>query len=224
MQGIFKNPLCILCKTKPINTMKNLINFKSIPIHSLGLAGLLLFATSCSENKTVDSREAAEKENIARLATDDRTAVVIDNDSDAQFLMDAAEMQHKEIRLGQLAQQKGNAAHVKELGKMMEDDHSKAFSELQTLAQSKSIAVPTSATEDSMDTYGDLNDKTGNDFDKSYSDLMVEHHEDAIELYENAVSDSEDANIRAWASEKLPGLRTHLRHAEESRDKSENRD
>jgi putative membrane protein len=206
--------------------MKNLINFRSVLIYTMCIAGTLVITTSCSENRTNDSRDVAEKENNANLTSDNRladnrTAVVIDNDNDAQFLMDAAEMQHEEIRLGQLAQQKGNSAHVKDLGKMMEDDHSKGLTELQALAQSKSVSIPSSATEDSMDAYKDLNEKTGNDFDKSYSDLMVEHHEDAIKLYEDAASDSEDANIRTWASEKLPGLRTHLKHAEASRDKSD---
>ncbi|WP_373522398.1 DUF4142 domain-containing protein [Aquiflexum sp.] len=202
--------------------MKNLINFKSILIPSLGLAGLLLFATSCSENKTTDSMEVAEQENISKLTNDDRTAVVIDNDNDAQFLMDAAEMQMEEISLGKLAQQKGNSPHVKELGKMMEEDHSKSLSELKALAQSKSVSIPASVTEDSRDAYKSLNEETGNDFGKAYTDMMVEHHEDAIELYEKAATDSEDPKIRAYATEKLPGLRTHLQHAEAAKEKSDN--
>jgi putative membrane protein len=202
--------------------MKNLMNFKSISIHTLGLAGILMFATSCSENKTVDSKEAAEQENIAKLTTDDRTAVVIQNDNDAEFLMEAAEMQLEEISLGKLAQQKGNSAHIKELGKMMEEGHTKSFTELQALAQSKSISIPTTVTEDSMDAYNNLNDENGNDFAKAYNDMVVEHHEDAIELYEKAATDSEDPAIRAWATEKLPGLRAHLKHAEASKEKSDN--
>lgn len=198
------------------------MNFKSISIHTLGLAGILLFATSCSENKTVDSKEAAEQENIAKLTTDDRTAVVIENDNDAEFLMEAAEMQLEEISLGKLAQQKGNSAHIKELGKMMEEDHTKSFTELQALAQSKSISIPTTVTEDSMDAYNNLNEENGNDFGKAYNDMVVKHHEDAIELYEKAATDSEDPAIRAWATEKLPGLRTHLKHAEASKEKSDN--
>jgi putative membrane protein len=212
--------------------MKNLINLKSILVYTMCIVGTLVIASSCSENRTNDSRDVAENENKANLTsdnrtgdhmtTDNRTAVVIENDNDAQFLMDAAEMQHEEIRLGQLAQQKGNSAHVKELGKMMEADHSKALNELQALAQSKSIAIPTSATDDSMDAYNKLNEENGNDFEKAYSDLMVEHHEDAIELYEKAATDSEDPAIRAWATEKLPGLRTHLQHAKSAKEKSDN--
>jgi len=193
--------------------MKNLINFKSILVHSMCIAGTFFLASSCSENKTVDSMEVAEDENMSKSATDDQTIVVVDNDNDAKFLMEAAEMQMEAISLGKLAQQKGNSSHVKDLGKMMESDHSKSMTELEVLAQSNSIAIPTSATVDSQGAYEKLEDETGNDFGKKYSKMMVEHHEDAIELYEKAASDSENPEIRTWASEKLPGLRTHLEEA-----------
>jgi putative membrane protein len=211
--------LAYIMKTKPNITMKNLINLKSILVHSLGLAGILFFASSCTENKVVDSREVAKQENIAKLTTDERAIVVIENDDDVDFLMEAAEMQLENISLGKLAQQKGSSPHVIELGKMMEEGHAKNLAELQALAQAKSVSIPTSATEDSIDVYNDLNDETGNDFGKNYSQRMVDLHKDAIDLYEKAASDSEDPNIRAWASEKLPGLRTHLQYAEEVKEK-----
>jgi putative membrane protein len=195
--------------------MKNLINFKSILVHSICIAGTVFLAASCTEKRTLDSKNVAEQENIAKLTTEeDKAIVVIENDNDAKFLMQAAEMQLEKIRLGQLAQQKGSTSHVKELGKMMEEDHTKALTELMALAQSKSVSIPASITEDSKDAYEKLEDKTGNDFGKAYSDLMVEHHEDAIELFEKASTDSEDAEIRTWASQKLPALRMHLEHAE----------
>lgn len=194
--------------------MINLINFKSILMPSIFIAGTLFIASSCSENRTVDSKEAARQENIARMAADDQTILVVKNDNDAQFLMDAAEMQLENINLGKLAQQKGNSPHVKELGKMMEQDHTKSLTDLKALAQSKSVSIPASITEDSKDAYEKLNGETGNDFGKAYSGMMVEHHEDAIELFEKAATESNDPEIRTWATNMLPGLRTHLKHAE----------
>ncbi|HSF56151.1 MAG TPA: DUF4142 domain-containing protein [Algoriphagus sp.] len=199
--------------------MKNIINFKSILPYSICLAGTMIFATSCSENKTMDSKEVAEKENIDKLAANEETIVVIDNDNGTKFLMEVAELQLEEISLGKLAQQKGTSAHVKELGQMMETDHTKSLTELTALAQSKSVSIPTSVTDDSKDAYEKLDGKTGNDFDKAYSDMMVKHHEDAIKLFEKASTDSEDAEIKTWASNKLPGLKTHLDHAKACKEK-----
>lgn len=203
--------------------MKIPIKLNSVLVLSIILAGPLMLGTSCSENKATDSRDVAEQQNIDRVTSNDTTIVVIENDNDAKFLMDAAEMQLEEISLGKLAQVKGSSPHVKELGKMMEEEHTKTLEELKALAQSKLVSIPTTITEDSKDTREKLEGKTGNEFDEAYSDLMVQKHEDAIDKFENAASDSEDPEIRAWASEKLPGLKNHLRHAEDAKEKSDNR-
>jgi len=221
MQGIKFNPLHIFYETKQSNIMKKLNNFKSFLLHTICIAGIVILSSSCSQNKTRDSEDVAEQENIDKMAANDQTAVVIDNDNGTQFVMQVAEMQMEEISLGKLAQQKGNSAHVKDFGKMMESDHGKTLAELSALAQSKSISIPATMTEDSKDVYKKFDDKTGNDFDRSYCDMMVEHHEDAIELFEKASKDSEDAEIKAWATQKLPGLRTHLKHAKECKEKSD---
>ncbi len=202
--------------------MKNIIKLKPILLHTVCIAGTMFLAASCSENKTTDSKEVAEQENVSNLAPDDETIVVIDNDHAAIFLVEAAEMQLEEISLGKLAQQKGTSAHVKELGKMMEADHTKSFNEIKAFAQSKSISIPETLTEDSKDNLESLQDKTGTDFDKAYSDMVVEHHEDAVDRFERAATESEDSEIRTLASNKLPGLKTHLRHAEECKEKCDN--
>lgn len=193
--------------------MKKQINFNSILLHSILIAGTVMIISSCAENKTTDSADVAEQENIDKLATDDQAIVVIENDNGMKFLMEAAEMQLEEISLGKLAQQKGTSTHVKDLGKMMETNHGKSLTEITALAQTKSVSIPKSITEDSQDVYGKLEDKTGNDFGKAYSDMMVEHHENAIELFEKASEESNDPEIKAWATGELPGLRTHLEHA-----------
>lgn len=201
--------------------MKNLINFKSIPIQRYAIMGLLFFTSSYAETKPLDSLEISKKVNITNLATNGKTIMVIKNDDDAKFLMEATEIQMENIRLGKLATEKGSAPHVKALGKMMEEDHTKSLQELRSLAKAKSVSTPTTATQNSMEVFKDLNGKTGNDFDMAFSKLMVEQHEDAIALYEKVVSDTDDTAIKTWASEMLPGLRKHLKIAEESKEKCE---
>jgi putative membrane protein len=51
-----------------------------------------------------------------------------------------------QIQLGQLAQQRGQTTHVKELGKKMEDAYTKSQRDLTALANSKRITIPTSQT------------------------------------------------------------------------------
>lgn len=203
--------------------MKNRFNLKPILAFSFGLAGTLIFMSSCSENSRTDSKDMAENGdmnnrsadgNMNSPSTDENTILVIENDNDSSFLIKVAEMQLEEIRLGRLAQQKGTTPHVKELGKMMEDGHTKSLASLETLARGNSITIPTSASSDSEEHFKDLGDKTGIDFGKAYSQMMVDHHEDAIELFEKASKNSENQEIRTWATNQIPTLRTHLEHAE----------
>lgn len=198
--------------------MKNLIKNKTILLFAICIVGTLFLTTSCKDNKSEDSENQAEQENISNMELDDETILVVENDNDGDFLMDAAAMQLDEISLGKLAQEKGNSQHVKALGKMMVADHSKALAELTALSQSKSVVIPTETTEDSNDNYKKLADKSGNDFGKAYSDMMVEHHKDAISLFEKVATESEDQEIRTWAANKLPSLKMHLEHAEKCKE------
>lgn len=138
------------------------------------------------------------------------------NVSDADFIMKAAEINLEEIKLGQLAQEKGTAPHVKKLGKMMVDEHKKAMQELVALAKVKTMTVPTEAGAKTMETYNMLKAKTGKDFDKAYSEMMVTGHNEAISLFQHISTSATDAEIKAWALKMLPALRTHLQHSEMS--------
>jgi putative membrane protein len=96
---------------------------------------------------------------------------------------------------------------------MLVDEHTKSSTELKALAASKNFSLPTSLTEDGQDKYNKLNEKTGNDFDKKFAEMMVDAHEDAVDKFKIAAENANDAEIRAWASKKVTTLRTHLDHA-----------
>lgn len=161
---------------------------------------------SCDNNKTEDTKEVAEDHNDAKFENNK-------NEKDAQFLVDAAAIHRQEISLGKLAQQKGINSHVKELGKMMEEDHTKSLAQLTAMAKTKNISLPTAQTENGVDAYNKLNQKSGNDFGKEFSDMMVDGHKDAIALFEKASTDCTDLDIKSWAASTLPTLRTHLDHS-----------
>jgi putative membrane protein len=173
------------------------------------LAGFLFFGAalslaSCSgDNKTEDPKETAEEINDSRF--EER-----ENEKDAQFLVEAATINMKEIELGKLAQQKGTMADTKKLGMMMEKEHTKALGDLKALAMKKNVELPMGTPEEAQDGYNKLNEKTGADFDKEYADMMVKGHKDAIDKFEKASGNAEDADIRNWASSMLPSLQMHL--------------
>jgi len=173
---------------------------------------LALSAACSSSHKPEDSKEIAENKNEAVI--EDKK-----DEKDAQFLVDAAEINLEEISLGQLAHAKSSDKNVQELGKMMETDHTKTLSDLKALADKKSIAIPSSNTEKGQKKYNEMNEKTGKDFDKAYCEAMVKGHKDAIDKFEKAAMDCKDADIKAWAASVLPALHTHLEHATACEDK-----
>lgn len=181
-------------------------NFKKAFYQTTLIIAVITSTSSCMNNKPDDTKDVAEEHNEAKFDENG-------NEKDAEFLVNAAEINMEEISLGQLAQQKGSTNHVKELGKMMEDEHTKSLSNLIALAKTKNISLPTSQTENGKDAYKKLNEKSGNDFGKEYSGMMVNGHKKAIELFEKASTDCTDPEIKAWAASILPALRTHLDQA-----------
>lgn len=185
---------------------------------SAAVITLSLGTTSCKqEQKPEDSKEAAEDQNEVKF--EDNNA----KEEDSEYLVDAAENDLKEIEIGKLAQQKGTDAEVKSFGKMLEDDHKKAFEDLKAFSDKKQISLPLVATEDGKEEYNDLNKKTGLDFDKKFADLMVDGHEKAIKNAEKISKDAKDEEIRVWAANKIPSLTTHLEHAKKLKERLDNK-
>lgn len=184
------------------------------PLSATVMLVLLFAAMSCNTDNKEDPKDVAEEQNEAKFDAK--------QESDAKFLVNAAEMHLEEIRLGQLAQLKGTMTDTKDLGKMMEDAHRKLQNDLTALAKQKLISIPTTLTDNVQDAYKKLNDKSGNDFDKEYCKMTVDAHKDAISKFEKASNDIHDADIRAWVAATLPGLRTHLDHAIICQKKTEN--
>ncbi len=181
-------------------------NYKSKIFQAILILGVLYGTSSCMNNKPEDTKVVAEDHNDAKF---DNNKI----EKDAQFLVNAATISREEINLGQLAQHNGRSLAVKELGKMMEDEHTKSLADLTVLAKAKNISIPTSQTNSSESAYKNLNDKSGNDFDKAYADMIVSEHKKTISLFETAATESSDLDIRAWANSTLPALRKHLDHS-----------
>jgi putative membrane protein len=114
------------------------------------------------------------------------------------------------INYSALVVAKAKNEEVKKLGKMIEESHSKALSELTNLAKNKTITLPALASNDSNEEYKELNNKAANEFDEAYINKVIENHKEGIEKFEKASSSATDSDIKLWATNMLPTLRTHL--------------
>ncbi|MEJ7560085.1 MAG: DUF4142 domain-containing protein [Pedobacter sp.] len=124
-----------------------------------------------------------------------------------QFILDAGASGMKEVELSKIAVQKGMIPGVKAYGTMMVSDHTKANSELKTLAASRNVTLIPSP--DAATAATSLNKLTGKDFDLAYVKMMIEDHTKAVDLFDRATRSS-DPEIKAYASKYLPTLKAHL--------------
>jgi putative membrane protein len=130
---------------------------------------------------------------------------------DASFYKNAAEGGIAEVEAGQLAQDKGNSQQVKDFGAMMVKDHSAANEKLKTLAASKDITLPSSASVGQMATKTKLSVLSGETFDKSYVKGQISAHRQTIALFHKEISSGQDADAKAFATATLPTVRAHLK-------------
>lgn len=130
---------------------------------------------------------------------------------DASFYKNAAEGGIAEVEAGRLAQDKGNSQQVKDFGAMMVKDHSAANEKLQTLASSKEITLPTSASMGQMATKAKLDVLSGETFDKSYVKGQISAHRQTVALFRKEIASGQDADAKAFAAATLPTVKAHLK-------------
>jgi len=171
-------------------------------------AALLVPAGAVRAEKTTDTTETASGKRPATTG----------NVSDRKFVEKAASGGLAEVKLGQLAMDKGASPTVKEFGKRMVDDHGKANDELKEIASKKNLTLPTEVDTKQKATYDKLSKLSGSDFDKAYMDAMVkDHDQDVKEFKKEATTTSADPELKAWAEKTLNVLEEHDRLAHQDK-------
>ena len=188
-----------------------MINNK-ITIKSALLCMGLLFATACGNDTPGEqSKEHAEEANAENLSKE--------GEKDADRVTDVYELNMYEIKSSEQALAKATDPEVKKIAQMMVDAHSKMSTELQQLATSKGITLPSGLTNEQTRDLDNLNEKTGMDYDKEYLDQMKKGHNDVIDKLQATSDKAEDADIKAMADKSLPEVRAHLDMVEATREK-----
>ncbi len=118
------------------------------------------------------------------------------------------------LEAARLAKQKGQSADVKEFADAMESEHAQAADRLKHFAQQKGVPVQDSLESKDAAKLAKLQRLQGAEFDRAYSQEMVQTHQDAVKLFEAAASSAPETDVQAYAQSQLPMLRKHLRMAQ----------
>lgn len=130
---------------------------------------------------------------------------------DRRFMMEAARGGMAEVKLGQLAADRGSMDAVKQFGQRMVQDHGKANDELMQLAQQKGVMLPKGVGAKNQKVMTRLSGLSGAAFDRAYVSDMVKDHQKDIAMFQSEATRGKDADVRAWAAKTLPTLQEHYR-------------
>jgi putative membrane protein len=158
---------------------------------------------------------------FALAATDSTKAAERSKDSksklpsgEERFMKEAASGGLMEVELGKFAAEKGSHQRVKEFGKRMQADHSKANAQLKKIASSKGVDLPTQPSGEHKSTMDKLTKLSGAEFDREYMEAMVDDHKEDIEKFQTQADKGKDPELKKFASETLPILKKHLELAQ----------
>jgi len=136
--------------------------------------------------------------------------------SDQTFVIDAAKGGMAEVELGKLAQDKAASTEVKNFGKRMVDDHSKANDELQSLAKNKNITLPPDLDPKDKALRDRLSKLSGAAFDRAYMNAMLSDHRKVVSEFKRESTAGKDPDVKAFASKTLPTVEEHLKLAQDT--------
>lgn len=128
------------------------------------------------------------------------------------FLKDAIQGDLAEIRIGELAQQKGTNEEVKKFGEKLATDHGANLETAKSVAQSIGMEPPTAPGASENATYDRLSKLSGAQFDRQFAERMVRAHKKDIREFRHESKKS--GAVADYARQTLPTLEQHLHIAE----------
>jgi putative membrane protein len=135
--------------------------------------------------------------------------------TDSSFIQTAGSFGLLQVKLGKLAEQKGSSATVRDFGKRMVAEYSKANEEL--AAGAKGAAYPAPVMLRQHQQVADrLSKASRSSFDKKYMAEMVTEHGDAVRLFRQESESGRVASLKELASRMLPTLQQQLTLATET--------
>jgi putative membrane protein len=135
--------------------------------------------------------------------------------SDKKFVESALKGGNAEVKLGQLAAEKGNSEDVKQFGQKMVDDHTKLGEQMKQIAQQEGFKVPEGIPAKDKALESKLNSLSGDAFDRAYMKAMLKDHEKDLSDFKQEANSGNDTSIKDAASHGAQVISEHLQLAEQ---------
>ena len=132
--------------------------------------------------------------------------------STQDFVTKVAISDMMEIQSSELALARQPDADTKPFAEKMVKDHQRTSRELKALVDSGKVkaSLPSALGAEHQKKLEDLKAKSGKDFDRSYDQMQVQAHEEAVALFEAYAASGDNPDLKSWAEMTLPHLKEHL--------------
>jgi putative membrane protein len=181
----------------------------ALPVMAQGTTGTTPPAGTAPPPMAAPPQSAAPSPNVGAPSV---------SQSERQFVTQAANDGMAEVKLGQLAQQKGRDTDVKNFGRKMVDDHSKANADLKQVADKNGVALPNDLDPKNQATYDRLSKLNGAEFDRAYMQDMVADHRKDVSDFQREANAAQNPDLRSFVQRTTPVLQQHLALAQQVQD------
>ncbi|GAB3861700.1 hypothetical protein GCM10029963_66610 [Micromonospora andamanensis] len=131
------------------------------------------------------------------------------SEQDTQYLQAVHQVNLYEIAAGELAQEKGQNQQVKELGQQFVTDHTELDQSVQDLAGQLNVELPSEPTTDQQTALDQLNNASGEEFDRLWVTQSLAGHVQAIQATQTEISQGTEPQVVQLAQTALPVLQAH---------------
>ncbi len=151
---------------------------------------------------------------VLALACPLSASLQANTNSNQAFVTEASQAGATEVAIGKLAQAQATSADAKHMAAMIVKDHTQANETLAGIAKAKSLHVADAPGVEGKKSIADLQALQGDQFDRAFASIMVIDHQKAVAAFERASKTVTDPQLRGFAVETLPTLKSHLKMAQ----------
>ena len=152
-----------------------------------------------SEEKKSETKSSEDKKSETKAK--EKSAKSSLSAADKKFVENAAKGGMMEVEMGKMASKRAQSNHVKQFAARMVADHSKANSELKSIASKKGIKLPAESHSGAFST------------DANYMAQMVKDHEKTLAEFEKQAKNGSDADLKQFADKTSKVISQHLAEA-----------
>jgi putative membrane protein len=135
--------------------------------------------------------------------------------ADKKFVKEAMEGGMAEVKLGQMASEKGNSPDVKEFGQKMVTDHTKLNDQMKPIASQMGIQPPAELPAKDKALQTKLEGLSGDAFDKAYMSAMVKDHKKDLAEFQKEASSGKNPQVKDAAQQGAQVIQQHLQMAQD---------